>query len=224
MCRLFYDQLDLDQSVYYAQSTMTKSMHCNPNTREHLLATGETLSLRLGFTGMGLSELLNTAGVPKGSFYHYFRSKEAFGEAMLQRYFELYDREVEHLFADDDHNARQQLLSYYARSIDFFCRSECHNSCLAVKLSAEVSDLSEPMRHALEVGSAQVLERLQSTIERGVREGSLTIKLSPAAMAETLYALWLGASLRAKIRRSVSPLASALETIELLLPAPQTQA
>jgi TetR/AcrR family transcriptional repressor of nem operon len=66
---------------------MTKSTHCNVDTREHLLATGETLSLRLGFTGMGLSELLATAGVPKGSFYHYFRSKEAFGEAMLQRYF-----------------------------------------------------------------------------------------------------------------------------------------
>ncbi|MBS2694130.1 TetR/AcrR family transcriptional regulator, partial [Salmonella enterica subsp. enterica serovar 1,4,[5],12:i:-] len=43
---------------------MTKSTHCNVDTREHLLATGETLSLRLGFTGMGLSELLATAGVP----------------------------------------------------------------------------------------------------------------------------------------------------------------
>ncbi len=43
--------------------------------------------MQRGFTGMGLSELLKTAQVPKGSFYHYFRSKEAFGVAMLERHY-----------------------------------------------------------------------------------------------------------------------------------------
>ncbi|MCS4316976.1 TetR/AcrR family transcriptional repressor of nem operon [Serratia sp. BIGb0234] len=200
---------------------MTKHAHCPTDTREHLLATGETLSLRLGFTGMGLSELLNTAGVPKGSFYHYFRSKEAFGEAMLQRYFEHYDGQMKQLFADDKSDARHQLLSYYAQAISYHCRSECHNACLAVKLSAEVSDLSEPMRHALETGTARVIAHLQDAIERGIREGALSIAMSPAATAETLYSLWLGASLRAKIRRSIAPLTSALESIELLLRPPQ---
>jgi len=200
---------------------MTKHAHCPLDTREHLLATGESLSLRLGFTGMGLSELLATAGVPKGSFYHYFRSKEAFGEGMLQRYFEHYDTEMQRLFSDDKSDARHQLLSYYAQAISFHCRSECHNACLAVKLSAEVSDLSEPMRHALEIGTARVIGHLQDAIERGIREGSLSIAMSPAATAETLYSLWLGASLRAKIRRSVAPLTSALESIELLLRPPQ---
>ncbi|AGO54993.1 TetR/AcrR family transcriptional regulator [Serratia plymuthica] len=200
---------------------MTKHAHCPVDTREHLLATGESLSLRLGFTGMGLSELLATAGVPKGSFYHYFRSKEAFGEGMLQRYFEHYDAEMQRLFSDDKSDARHQLLSYYAQAISFHCRSECHNACLAVKLSAEVSDLSEPMRHALEIGTARVIGHLQDAIERGIREGSLSIAMSPAATAETLYSLWLGASLRAKIRRSVAPLTSALESIELLLRPPQ---
>ncbi|TQI80393.1 TetR family transcriptional regulator [Serratia fonticola] len=196
---------------------MTKHPHCNGDTREHLLATGETLSLRLGFTGMGLSELLATAGVPKGSFYHYFRSKEAFGEAMLQRYFAQYDEAMRALFADDKSDARHQLLSYYAQAISYHCRSECHNACLAVKLSAEVSDLSEPMRHALETGTARVIGHLQDAIERGIREGSLVTTMSPAATAETLYSLWLGASLRAKIRHSVAPLTNALESIELLL-------
>lgn len=196
---------------------MTKQTNCNGDTREHLLATGETLSLRLGFTGMGLSELLATAGVPKGSFYHYFRSKEAFGEAMLQRYFAHYDAQMQALFADSRSDARNQLLSYYAQAISFHCRSECHNACLTVKLSAEVSDLSEPMRHALEAGTSRVIGHLQDAIERGIREGSLAITMSPAAAAETLYSLWLGASLRAKIRHSVAPLTCALESIELLL-------
>lgn len=196
---------------------MTKHLHCSGDTREHLLSTGETLSLRLGFTGMGLSELLKTAGVPKGSFYHYFRSKEVFGEAMLQRYFEHYNAKMLALFSDKTADARQQLLSYYTQAINQHCLSECHSACLAVKLSAEVSDLSEPMRHALESGTSRVIGQLQDTIQRGIDEGSLATSMSPAVAAETLYALWLGASLRAKIRHSVAPLTSALESIELLL-------
>lgn len=64
------------------------------DTREHLLATGELLCMQRGFTGMGLSELLKTAEVPKGSFYHYFRSKEAFGVAMLERHYAAYHRRL----------------------------------------------------------------------------------------------------------------------------------
>ncbi|WP_019250980.1 TetR/AcrR family transcriptional regulator, partial [Yersinia pestis] len=175
------------------------------------------LSLRLGFNGMGLSLLLTTAGIPKGSFYHYFRSKEVFGEAMLQRYFDRYDAEMESLLAGSQGDKRHHLLHYFAQSIANYCGSECHNACLAVKLSAEVSDLSEPMRHALDIGTARVIGRLQDAIEAGIDEGSLRTVLSPAATAETLYALWLGASLRAKVKHSVAPLTCALGSIELIL-------
>ncbi|AJI94503.1 HTH-type transcriptional repressor nemR [Yersinia ruckeri] len=197
---------------------MNKILHTHTDTREHLLATGEHLSLRLGFNGMGLSSLLTSAGVPKGSFYHYFKSKEAFGEAMLQRYFDRYDAQMHNLFSNPQGDQRHHLLSYYAQAISSYCNSECHNSCLAVKLSAEVSDLSEPMRHALDIGTARVIRRLQNAIEQGIAEKSLRTILSPDATAETLYALWLGASVRAKVKRSLAPLTCALESIELLLP------
>jgi len=193
--------------------------HCD--TREHLLATGEELSLRLGFTGMGLTELLKTAGVPKGSFYHHFPSKEAFGEAMIQRYFERYDAELKGLFEDTPGAQRHHLLSYYAKNISNFCSSECHNACLAVKLSAEVSDLSEPMRSVLEKGTSRVVSRLQDAIEKGIAQGSLNVPMSPSVAAAPLYSLWLGASLLAKIKRSVTPLSAALESVELLLQSPQ---
>ena len=61
------------------------------DTREHILATGETLIRNRGFTAAGLTELLSVANVPKGSFYHYFKSKEDYGVALLIRYFDQYD-------------------------------------------------------------------------------------------------------------------------------------
>ena len=53
--------------------------------------------MQRGFTRMGLSELLKTAEVPKGSFYHYFRSKEAFGVAMLERHYAAYHQRLDTL-------------------------------------------------------------------------------------------------------------------------------
>jgi len=203
---------------------MNKIESSHTDTREHLLATGEALSMHLGFTGMGLTELLKTAVVPKGSFYHYFKSKEAFGEAMIKRYFEKYDAHLEALFSNPKGNQRQHLLSYYAQTISNFCSSECHTACLAVKVSGEVSDLSESMRHALELGTSKVINRLQRALEKGVEEGSLSIPFSAAVAAEALYALWLGASLRAKIKHSVTPLSAAMECVEQFLQLPVLQA
>lgn len=78
--------------------------HTEHDTREHLLATGEQLCLQRGFTGMGLSELLKTAEVPKGSFYHYFRSKEAFGVAMLERHYAAYHQRLTELLQSGEGN------------------------------------------------------------------------------------------------------------------------
>lgn len=60
------------------------------DTRSHLLATGYQLIAHKGFTAVGIKQILDTAGIPKGSFYYYFASKEAFGEAIIKGYFEHY--------------------------------------------------------------------------------------------------------------------------------------
>ena len=66
--------------------------------RQHILCTAQRLIGSKGFSAVGLNELLNAAGVPKGSFYHYFGSKEAFGVALLEYYFERYWRLMDELF------------------------------------------------------------------------------------------------------------------------------
>ena len=54
------------------------------NTRQHILETGQRIIAGKGFASVGLNEILTTAGVPKGSFYHYFDSKEALFKAVIE--------------------------------------------------------------------------------------------------------------------------------------------
>ncbi|WPU21161.1 TetR/AcrR family transcriptional regulator [Cedecea neteri] len=194
--------------------------HPDHDTREHLLTIGERLCLARGFTGMGLSELLRTAEVPKGSFYHYFRSKEAFGVAMLERYYQASNLRVAEQFSHGEGNYRQRLLKWYQDMLSYFCQSGNLSNCLIVKLSAEVCDLSEDMRGALNNGGSQLISRLADALERGRSEKSLSFEGDPLDQAMVLYSLWLGASLQAKISRSAQPLESALAHVRTLLAEP----
>ena len=191
-------------------------------TREHILATAEPLLLGRGFTALGLTEILAAAGVPKGSFYHHFRSKEHFGEALLLRYFDAYDVKMQALFSDDAPGPmRARLLGYFGRWLQNASACETHSSCLAVKLAAEVCDLSEAMRLALVAGMARVVARLADAIEAGVADGSLAPVADPAALADALYSMWLGAALRTKVRHDAHALEQAMaETLLRLPPGP----
>lgn len=59
-----------------------------PNVRERLLDAGVEAFHRRGFNGCGVQEITEAAGVPKGSFYNHFASKEALGAAVLDRYWQ----------------------------------------------------------------------------------------------------------------------------------------
>lgn len=190
------------------------------DTREHILITGEQLCVQRGFNGMGLIELLKLAEVPKGSFYHYFASKEAFGVAMLERYFAGYHQRFL-TFLDDHHgDQRQRILDFYAQTLAQHCQGTAYAGCLSVKLSAEVCDLSEPMRIALDNGSTALIATLTRAIERAVEQGNLALSSSAHTTAQNLYTFWLGASLQSKISRDKTPLVNALQEMQRMLPAP----
>ena len=53
------------------------------DTRQHLLDTGYRIMAVKGFSGVGLNEILQTAGVPKGSFYHYFTGWAAYTRELI---------------------------------------------------------------------------------------------------------------------------------------------
>jgi len=187
------------------------------DTRQHLLDTGHRVMSGKGFSCVGLSELLNAAGVPKGSFYHYFKSKEQYGQALLEDYFRKYLRDMDLCFTFEGRSAGENLMRYWREWLKLYSEPCGEQKCLVVKLSAEVADLSEPMRLTLCKGTDRVMARLADCLEAGRADGSLPQSLEPRETAATLYQLWLGASLLAKLHRSGEPVAQAMATTRRLL-------
>jgi TetR/AcrR family transcriptional repressor of nem operon len=197
---------------------MNTTIHAETSdVRENILATGQRLMAGKGYSAVGLNEILTGAGVPKGSFYHYFGSKDAFGEALLESYFEDYLADLDVTLSQPGLSMAQCLLSYFEvwqQTQSFF---DCQGKCLAVKMAAEVADLSEAMRLAIKRGTSGIVSRLAAAIEAGVAEGSLTIKGDATGIAHSLYQLWLGASVMVKIERDVEPFKTAMITTRQIL-------
>ncbi|MBV7315226.1 TetR/AcrR family transcriptional regulator [Shewanella sp. NIFS-20-20] len=174
------------------------------DTRQHLLDIGLELMARSGFSAVGLSQILAKANVPKGSFYHYFTSKEQFANTVLAAYFDAYLQEMDQHLAHA--NTPQGLMPYFEHWYDSYGQECQQQRCLVVKLSAEVADLSDDMRLTLVNGSQAIIDKLEHALLAQQAD------LQPQAMrlANHLYQLWLGASLLTKLQRSKQPLDLAL--------------
>nr|WP_296779134.1 TetR/AcrR family transcriptional regulator [Rhodococcus sp. (in: high G+C Gram-positive bacteria)] len=180
------------------------------DTREAIIACSQRLMARKGYTAVGLSEILAAVHVPKGSFYYHFASKDALGEAMLKSYFTDYLADFDEILSRSDRTWSERILDYFASWIESQSSFECSGKCLAVKLGAEVADLSEAMRIALKDGVAAIVERIARAIAGGVADNSVTLVGDPQMIAASLYDLWLGASVTAKLSRTTESMDNAL--------------
>lgn len=185
--------------------------------RLHILDTSFTLVLHKGFVGVGLQEILKNCGIPKGSFYHYFESKEAFGCELLQHYINDYQQRLNLLWANND-TAKAKILSYFQKWIEDPEQQESWaDRCLIVKLAAEVADLSEDMRLIMDQGTKNLIQRIADLIHQGMEDHSIQTQTNPAAVAQVIYQMWLGAALLSKLHKDKTPLHQAYHATAFML-------
>jgi TetR/AcrR family transcriptional repressor of nem operon len=185
--------------------------------RLHILNIGSDLILHKGFTGVGLQEILQSCEIPKGSFYHYFPSKEAFGCELVKHYVDNYQIRLNKVW-DNKQSAHNKIIDYFKLWID---DPETHygwaDTCLIVKLAAEVADLSEDMRSIMAKGVDDLINRLAALIALGKKDHSIQAKTDASALAQVIYQMWLGAALLSKLQKNKEPLHQALKATEFML-------
>jgi TetR/AcrR family transcriptional regulator, transcriptional repressor for nem operon len=188
-------------------------------TKERILDAAEGLMLEKSFHSVGLTEILEAVKVPKGSFYHHFKSKEQLGVELLQHYVAdatAYKTQML-LSATPEPDPLRRLFSFFEGNICRIleCKGKC--PCLVLKLAAEVADLSEPMREVLARGNREWIAILEQVLKEGVEKKKTSKTVRPAEMAGVVHDLWNGAMQRAAVSRDVTPPREALNFIRTLL-------
>lgn len=175
-------------------------------SREVLIRSGLEMLTEKGYSAAGLEEILRHAGVPKGSFYHYFRSKEDFGQTLIDAYAGYFAAKLDRWLLNQERAPLQRLQDFVQDAEQGMARFGFRRGCLVGNLGQEMGALPESFRQQL----TAVFEDWQQRTERCLREAQQQRQISAGAdcaqLAEFFWIGWEGAVLRAKLEQSTRPM------------------
>ncbi|MFC9840153.1 TetR/AcrR family transcriptional regulator [Rhodococcus sp. NPDC127530] len=181
--------------------------------KERLLREGMRLVYAHGFHGTTVDAVLAAAGVPKGSFYHHFGSKEAFTQALLDRYTDYQSGLLAEWIRKDGLNASAKLTGYFSQMAEHFVRTGYQRACLAGKLSTEVGATSEVFRSQLNRSIHAMKDDIAGLLTQGQQAGDVRTDRSADDMADGVLALIQGSFVVALSTRDEHSLAAVTDTI-----------
>lgn len=176
------------------------------DTRHHILQTGADLIGQKGFGATGINAVLTSAGVPKGSFYHYFSSKNDFGLAVIDTFAQEYDTRLDQILNDTSRSCVDRLRAYFDSGLETMASCEFTRGCLIGNLGQELAGQNETFRRRLDTVFQGWEKRFERCIEEARQAGDVDEAINPADVASFLLSGWEGAILRAKVVKSTEPM------------------
>jgi len=175
-----------------------------PSAREQIIQAGLKCLMEKGFNGVGVQDITATAGVPKGSFYNHFESKEALGAEIVERYGA--DTRRRELLSDKSIPPLERLRRHYERLAAILADAKFERGCILGNFSAELSNQSDVIRESLRRLYDRWTKDVEATIAEAQEQGAVSKTLTPAELAAFLLDAYEGALLRARVERDMRPL------------------
>lgn len=181
--------------------------------REEIISIGTELIIINGYNATGIDAVLKKAGMPKGSFYHYFGSKEAFGLAVIDSFADHYEVKLRSFFNDEELPPLRRIRNYLENGLECLAENQCTKGCLIGNLGQELADQNERFRARLEMIFREWKQQVATCLEEAQQKGDWISDADPGVIADFILSGWEGAILRAKVMRSPESLQNFINTL-----------
>ncbi|WP_172144501.1 MULTISPECIES: TetR/AcrR family transcriptional regulator [Pseudomonas] len=186
--------------------------------RDLILAKGAEVMTRRGYHGAGVQEIVQAAGVPKGSFYHYFASKEEFALQALQQVYGPRLQRYAQALENPALSPRARIVGYYGELVEHFARQEkLEYHCFIGSLSFEMAELSPTLGAEVDAILQRSADILQACLQQAQRAGELAADEDCRSLASFITSAWQGALTRLKVANNTRALADFMQRLQLLL-------
>lgn len=176
------------------------------DTRKSLVWCGTELLTERGFQITGIEEVLKRVGVPKGSFYNFFKSKDEFGAAVIDNYVEYYARKMDRIFGDTSRSPLQRLKDFVENAKHGMSKFDFRRGCLIGNLGQELASADSDFRLRLEAVLVSWEDRVTACLEEAIATGEIGKDNDAHALSRFFWIGWEGAILRSKLMRSLDPI------------------
>ena len=178
------------------------------NTREEIIRKGAELIHAQGFKATGLQQVLQTAGIPKGSFYFYFKSKEDFGLEIIDYFNAIISGIFTRYLSDKKIPPLKRLETLFKYFEAAFQKSGYALGCPIGNLSLELADTNERLRVHLVGAIETLIAQIELCLQEAKRDKSLPASLNTADTARFIFHGFEGAVLHMKVVKSIEPFRS----------------
>jgi len=176
------------------------------HSKGKILSAGARLVWQKGFNDTGLQEILKDAGVPKGSFYYYFESKESFGLELIDVYISFFERELDGIMLDKSKGGLVRIKAF----LDFFKKilekENYTGGCPLGNLALEMGDINERFAERISLGFEEIESKILGCIKDAIKSGDVPKSVDSKAAASFILNSWEGAIVRVKVDKSLTPL------------------
>ena len=182
-----------------------KTDNSKRETRERLLRRGIEILTEHGFASIGIDTILKAEGIPKGSFYHYFASKEAFVEQVIAGYGDYFAAKLDRWLLNQQRTPLDRLRDFVVDGRQGLVRFYFKRGCLVGNLGQELAPNYPHLRQQLELVFVDWQQRIAQCLVAAIEAGELSAEADCQALAEYFWIGWEGAILRAKMQQSLAP-------------------
>jgi len=170
-----------------------------------LLQTGLRLFAENGYNGTGIKQIVDEVGVPKGSFYNYFKSKEVFTVDIIQHYSDALSTMWDDYLRLGPQEPLAALKNSFEMILAYHENSEVRTGCLIGNLAAEISESSDLCRQEMCHAAVVWKDRVSDYIKQGQSLGTVRNDITAEALTEFVWNAWEGALLNMKLAESTAP-------------------
>ncbi|WP_168122852.1 TetR/AcrR family transcriptional regulator [Paenibacillus sp. HB172176] len=182
-----------------------------PEKKSLLLEAALSLMMMKGYQGTTVDEICAEAGVTKGSFFHYFKSKEELGKAAIDHFEKLQMNLMGKAALNQISDAWERLHAYLDFFADLAKDSEAPSSCLTAVISQEMSDIHDDFRALCAEKLLNNTKPLQEILEAVLQEEHPSRELDSQQLSEYFLSIYQGSLILAKARNDRSVLVRNVE-------------
>lgn len=180
------------------------------STKERMLDAGLSMLLRHGYNDLGIQAVLQETGMPKGSFYHHFKSKEDFALQVIDRYMSEVHNGLDYSLGDRSLPPLDRVRKFFESTRDKY-REEGYLGCMLGGLGQELSGINPVFQQKIESCLSIIAGRIEDCLEEARDRGDLPSGSDLHLLADLVVNCWEGAALRSRLRRDPAPLDTMLD-------------
>lgn len=188
------------------------------NARDALIRCGTELLTEKGFNSTGIDQILKKVNVPKGSFYHYFKNKEAYGCAVIDSYSDYFVSKLRKHLVDAELPALQRLEAFMQDAMQGMERFDFKRGCLIGNMTQELANSNDNYRQQLESVFAIWRGLVADCLELAKQEETLAKEADTDQLAHFFWIGWEGAVMHSKLTQNTQPMSLFATQFFKLLP------